>query len=503
MLLILVISAWNPEQRAINFPWALRNPKSLATPTLKMPAVVDTSSTVGAAAVVPVEPNIKLTEIDQKDPEIEPNEESQRSNSVTTIDSVKDLSQISSSVHSLSLRIPMSERIRQTGLTDKTFPELLEAYRQSAKESKDDRFRYNFAQYLLSSARKIMDCPEKLGIHFESEDTRPVEERQREMAQILEKEAVKWLKKMANRSRLPFEEAQFQMAEIYGQGLYGCRVDHARAFQYYFSASKQNHPPSCYRVAACYEMGAGVKKDEARAIQFYRKAAALGDPLSMHKYALMLLYGHLGMKRNLREGVSWLKRAAAVATAEHPQSLMDLARLFEKDSGCPMVIPDEGYALELYRKAANLRHAPAQYRLGTCLEFGLLGCKEDPVTALKWYAKAADQGLPDAELALSHWYLTGTPATALGDPDAEQNYILKPNEEEAFNWARKAAERGHPKAQYTLGYYFEEGIGCEADFGQALLWYRRSAEQKYHRALQRLTELKLPYKKSSGKCVIQ
>ena len=41
----------------------------------------------------------------------------------------------------------------------------------------------------------------------------------------------------------------------------------------------------------------------------------------------------------------------------------------------------------------------------------------EPQTALKWYAKAADQGFAEAELALSHWYLTGTPATALGDPE--------------------------------------------------------------------------------------
>lgn len=426
-----------------------------------------------------------------------------RSDSLATIDSVRDLSNFSSSLHSASLHIPMTVKMSRAGLTDQTFPELLEAYRRSAKESKDPAFRLSFVEYLLGCAAKILDCPESLGIFFDVEDERPAEERQRMMSQVLEQEAIKWLKKLACRGRLPYDEAQFMLAEFYGKGAYGLRVDHAKAFALYFSASKQNHPPSAYRVAVCYEMGAGVKKDEARAAQFYRKAAASGDPLAMHKYALMLLYGHLGTKRNLKEGISWLKRAAAVASGECPQSLMDLARLYEKDSGCPMVIPDEGYALELYRKAANLGHAPAQYRLGTCYEFELLGCAAEPLTALSWYAKAADQGLPDAELALSHWYLTGTPATELGDTEEDKKFVLKPSEEEAFNWASKAAERGHPKAQYTLGYYWEEGIGCQADFGQALLWYRRSASQKYHRALKRLTELKLPYKKSSGKCIIQ
>ena len=67
----------------------------------------------------------------------------------------------------------------------------------------------------------------------------------------------------------------------------------------------------------------------------------------------------------------------------------------------------------------------------------------------------------------------------------------------------RAAMQGLPKAEYTLGYYFEEGIGCEADLGAALLWYRKSAEKNYHRALKRLTELKVPFKKKSSKCIIQ
>lgn len=432
---------------------------------------------------------------------------SRRSSSIRSIISASDLTENSTSsiANSYSLNIPLSKKMIKTiTASQQTFPELIEAFRRSAKESKDPAFRMTFIDYLFVCAERIMEEPESLGIYFDVEDVRSPMDRQKAMHDTLTQEAMKWLKKLATHGICPYPDAQFMLAELYGRGEYGLKVNHGKAFNLYFAASKQGHPASTYRVAVCYEMGAGTKKDPSRAIQFYRKAAAAGDQLAMHKYALMLLYGHLGMKRNIKEGISWLKRAAAVATVDCPHSIMDLARLFEKDSGCPAIIADEGYALELYRRAAKLGHAPAQYRLGTCYEFGLLECVPDSQTALKWYAKAADQGFSEAELALSHWYLTGTPATALSDPEhLEDHVVLKPSENDAFEWAKRAAVQGLPKAEYTMGYYCEEGIGCEADLGAALLWYRKSAEQNYHRALRRLTELKVPFRKKNGnKCVI-
>lgn len=429
---------------------------------------------------------------------------SSRSASVVSINSTSDLT-ASTTAASYTLSIPLSKKIiKAMASTEQTFPDLIEAFRRSAKESKDPAFRMTFIDYMFVCAEKIMDAPESLGIYFDVEDERTPLERQQAMRNALVDEAMKWLKRLATHGICPYPDAQFLLAELYGRGENGLKVNHGKAFALYFAASKQGHPASTYRVAVCCEMGAGVKKDAARAIQFYRKSAAAGDPLAMHKYALMLLYGHLGMKRNIKEGISWLKRAAAVATVDCPHSLMDLARLFEKDSGCPTIIADEGYALELYNRAAQLAHAPAQYRLGTCHEFGLLDCKREPQTALKWYAKSADQGYAEAELALSHWYLTGTPATALEDYDNLADYVvIKPSEEDAFHWAERAALQGLPKAQYTLGYYYEEGVGVEADLGAALLWYRKSAEQKYHRALKRLAELKVPFKAKRSMCSIQ
>ena len=71
---------------------------------------------------------------------------------------------------------------------------------------------------------------------------------------------------------------------------------------------------------------------------------------------------------NEREGVTWLKRAAAAADEDHPEALHELAVVFEKGE-VPSVIADEAYARDLFTKAAQLGYAPSQCKLGECFEY--------------------------------------------------------------------------------------------------------------------------------------
>ena len=125
-----------------------------------------------------------------------------------------------------------------------------------------------------------------------------------------------------------------------------------------------------------------------------------------------------------------------------------------------------------------MNYAPSQYKLGLCYEYGLLGLPVDPRRSIAWYTKAAEQGDPEAELALSGWYLTGAPPA------------LPQSDTEAYLWARKAADKGLAKAEYAVGYYFENGIGTKAEFEEAKKWYLRAAGQGNKRAIQRLKEIR-------------
>jgi len=101
----------------------------------------------------------------------------------------------------------------------------------------------------------------------------------------------------------------------------GLPTDQEKAFNLYFSAAKAGHTASCYRTAMSCEVGIGTKRDPQKAIQFYRKAASLGDVAAMYKLGIIMLRGLLGLPMNVREGVTWLKRAAENADEDNPQAL--------------------------------------------------------------------------------------------------------------------------------------------------------------------------------------
>ncbi|ORX99005.1 HCP-like protein [Basidiobolus meristosporus CBS 931.73] len=341
----------------------------------------------------------------------------------------------------------------------------LEQYRINAKKSNDPSIQFDFAKYLIETATNL-DASDKT-----TEKTK----------KALMAEALKWIKRLATQGmgigRPAYPEAQFYLANCYGTATMGLAVDHEKAFNLYVQASKQNHPAATYRAAVCYEVGAGTKRDYSRAVQFFRKAAILGETAAMYKLGMTLLKGLLNQNQNPREAITWLKRAASNADTENPHALHELALCYEKE-GIPSIIPDESYSRELYTQAAQLGYAPSQFKLGSCYEYGTCTCPVDPRRSIAWYTRAAEQGDPEAELALSGWYLTGADG------------ILKQSDTEAYLWARKAADKGLAKAEYAVGYYSEVGIGVRQDLNEAKKWYMRAAAQGNKRAMQRLSELK-------------
>lgn len=367
-----------------------------------------------------------------------------------------------------------------------SFQANLEYQRDNARKSGDAMTQLNFARHLFDAAENVCNNHAELGLEF-PDDEREI--RINKMAAILEQEGLKWIRDLATFGpggvKQPLAEAQYLLAQYIGMGSYGLRVNHTKAFNLYIQASKHNHGQAAFRAAVCYELGAGTKQDNHRAVQFYRKGASLGDCLAMHKLALVLLYGKLGHKRNLKEGLCWLKRAANSADVVHPEALHDLAQCFEKHGGCPILIPDEYYAFELYSRAANFGFAPSQFRIGACYELGLFGMEQDPVKSIQWYGKAAQQGYPEAELGLAEWYLDG----AAG--------ILERNAQIAFRWVKKAADRHYPKAFYVLGTYYERGRGVPQDDKEAFKLYALASAGGYGKALVRLAALEDASRKES------
>ena len=124
-------------------------------------------------------------------------------------------------------------------------------------------------------------------------------------------------------------------------------------------------------------------------------------------------------------------------------------------------------AVEWYYDAAEGEDSPAQYALGVCYESGE-GVRVDNATALHWYRLAAENGNAKAQNALGRFYAEGK--------------VVPIDEAEAIKWWRKSAEQGNASAQCNLGLIYYKGIGVQMNYDEAASWFRKSAEQGYEQA---------------------
>lgn len=347
----------------------------------------------------------------------------------------------------------------------------LELYRQNAKKTNDPNLIYELAVFMVDAAKTMGTEDEGASPATAVNGPNKVEAQKEELM----KEATGLLKKIADRGH---PDAQYFLADCYANGI-GTRTgkqDFGSAYTYFVLAAKHGHPDAAYRAGTCYEKGWGCRKDTGKALQFYRKSAAQSHPGAMYRLATAELNGELGLKKNAKEGVKWLKRSAEAATPEFPHALHELALLHERGIDNVLFVDPE-YSCELLAQAGEMGYAPSAYKLGVNYEYGRMGCPQDGGLSIHMYNIAAQQNHKEACFALTAWYLVGAPG------------ILPQSDTEAYLWAKKAAEQGLAKAEYAVGYFTEMGIGTVKDIGEARAWYKRAADHGDKRANQRIAAL--------------
>ncbi|KAJ1451165.1 hypothetical protein M885DRAFT_530461 [Pelagophyceae sp. CCMP2097] len=135
-------------------------------------------------------------------------------------------------------------------------------------------------------------------------------------------------------------------------------------------------------------------------------------------------------------------------------------------SGADGVEQDAARAVKMYRAAALGGHARAEFLLGVCYYKGE-GVERDADVATTWIRRAADRGLAEAQTNVGRLCQRGAP----GSRSAARSYV------EAVEWFTLAAKQGEPNAVYNLGCCFENGLGVEADFDEALRLYKVAVER--------------------------
>ncbi len=121
-------------------------------------------------------------------------------------------------------------------------------------------------------------------------------------------------------------------------------------------------------------------------------------------------------------------------------------------------------AVKWFRRAAEQNLAQAQYNLGVCYRDGD-GVAKDEAEVVKWFRKAAEQNYTDAQCNLGFCYAHGDGVTK--------------DEVEAVKWYRKAAEQNDAGAQNNLGFCYAEGQGVTKDEVEGYKWFLLAAGQGF------------------------
>ena len=247
-------------------------------------------------------------------------------------------------------------------------------------------------------------------------------------------------------------------------GRFGQREDKREAFRCYSRAADRGYARAEYRIGMFHES----YNDPIKALKHYNRGVEAGDAASCYRLGMMTLRGQHGQPQDYSKGLDLIRRSALAADENAAQGAYVYGMLLAKELP-QMDIPD-GYLQYDQRnarinieKAAYLKFAKAQLKMGSAYELGSLGCEFNPALSMHYNALAAKQGEPEADMALSKWFLVGSEA------------LFPKNEELAYTYAERAAQTDLATAEFALGYFHEIGVHVKVDLDRALEWYTKAA----------------------------
>ena len=295
-----------------------------------------------------------------------------------------------------------------------------------------------------------------------------------------------------------YAEAQRMLGEMHITGKYVAR-DTAQALDWFRRAAGQGDVTAGYKLGIMYMEGYGVPQDTAQALALFRKAAEQGHAGAQCDLGVMYAEGE-GVPRDAAQAVEWFRKAAEQGNAA---AQFNLGSQYAEGEGVPR---DTAQAVALFRKAAEQGSAAAQNRLGIMYCNGD-GVAKDMREAARWFRKAAEQGHKNALAAMRQEEIrTASEEVARADKEADKRLRLEklmqsardgdvdaqmqlgraylygsddlPKDgDQALVWYRKAAEQGNVEAWRLLAQMYHEGDGIPRDTKQAVYWYAKLAER--------------------------
>jgi len=258
-------------------------------------------------------------------------------------------------------------------------------------------------------------------------------------------------------------------------------INYSKAIEWYQKASNLNHTGAQNEIGNIYAMkrqnGREVKPNYPEAIKYYQKAANNGNGYAMANL-MYAYYSGEGVKKDLDEARKWYEKALAL---EDIEIIYHLGCVFNGINGYE--------AIKLFRMAADLDHAGAQFNLGNAYANGNV-VKKDKNVATKWFRLAAENG---------NAYLNYEIAMIF-----EYGFIVNKDQNEALKLFCIAAENGDARIQKPIGDYFYRSGNYEEAFklfnkvakeGRSMLLMNENNCMLYFQAIQRIRDM---YTKGQG-----
>lgn len=268
------------------------------------------------------------------------------------------------------------------------------------------------------------------------------------------------------------------------------------AFKDYETAARAGFSPAWFKLGRdyesvgdlgkakeCFDLGVSLNETGSLYVSapvtfcvlMVRRAHHTGN---WQRLGMANLLGQLNIPKNPQFAIKFLRQAAEQADLDTPQpayvfGMILLGQFDQVDLPIPLIVatlppatqqnpdPRQSEAKRRIERAAYLAFAPAQYKLGWAYEYAQISCSFDPLLSVQYYSLASQQGETEADMALSKWFLCGSPGAF------EKDEVL------AVTFAEKAAKKGLPAAEFAMGYYCEVGIGGPIDLNAAKKWYQR------------------------------
>ena len=172
-------------------------------------------------------------------------------------------------------------------------------------------------------------------------------------------------------------------------------------------------------VATYYALGWQTAKDPALAARYAEQSAKAGNPLGKFRLGALLRNGE-GVAKDEAAGLRLQNEAAGIWSKgfdeNDPFALTAIGvALFQGK----VVSQDKTKAAQLYKKAADMGFAPAQFNYAMCAKDGQ-GIPKDTALCTEYLSKAADSGYRLAQEAL------GQPATAVASNSAADSSEFEP-----------------------------------------------------------------------------